>query len=566
MWLNFFLELSKVYKKRLIFLFLIMIFSIIFDVLSIGSIFPLISFIVTDNYKYLKFFDVPNNEFFKSDETSIYLLAITIIFILFLTKNLFLLLFTKINSNFIAYLTIYYQEKILSKILNKNYKFFIEKNSAFFLREFNNEIKVITTGFIQPILDISLNVLTLMGFIILLSFIDLNMTITSITLGFVFFLIFTLSLKKKFIFFGNQRRIQNLKIINYIKQLFEGIRELKIYNKENAFLLDLKKSWNRLANQSVKKNILTILPKLTFEILLVFSILIFFYYVENPKTLIPKLSIFVLIMLRIIPNVNSLIKSLQKINYSEVALNNLINYFIKDKKKSLKIINFKKKIELKNINFSYDEKKNIFKNLNIKISKNSCIGIKGLNGSGKSTFVDLISGLLKPNSGEIFIDEKKYEDLENTNWLSKFGYVQQKLFFFEESLKFNITLEKNIKKIDNTKLNRIIKQIKLDEFIEQRGLNLDDILSESAFNISGGQAQRIGIARALYNSDGLLIFDEAFNSLDDDNINILAEIINELKINHTIFIISHINNPLRICDEIYILNNKEIKKINDFNL
>lgn len=561
MWLNFFLELSKVYKKRLIFLFFIMIFSIILDVISIGSIFPLISFIVTENYDYLKFFDFSKNALFKLDEKNIYLTAITIIFILFLTKNLFLLLFTKINSNFIAYLTIYYQEQILFKILKKNYSFFLEKNSAFFLREFSNEIKIITSGFVQPILDISLNILTLVGFLILLSFIDLNFTIISIILGFVFFLIFTLTLKKKFIFLGNQRRIQNLKIINYIKQLFEGIRELKIYKKENAFLLDLKKSWYRLANLAVKKNILTILPKLTFEIFLVFSILIFFYNVDNPQSLIPKISILVLIMVRIIPNVNSLIKSLQKINYSEVALNNLINYFIKEEKKSLEIIKFKKKIELKNITFSYDNKKKIFENLNIIIPKKSCIGIKGLNGSGKSTFVDLISGLLKPNSGEIFIDEKKYNDLDNTNWLSKFGYVQQKLFFFEETLKFNITLEKDIKKINHKKLNKIIKQIKLDEFLKQRRLTLDDILSESALNISGGQAQRIGIARALYNSDGFLIFDEAFNNLDDNNIDIISEIINELKINHTILIISHINNPLRICDEIYVLENKKIKKL-----
>ena len=561
MWLNFFLEISKIYQKRLIFLFFIMIFSVIFDVISIGSIFPLISFIVTENYDYLKFFNFSKNAFFKLDGKNIYLTAITIVFILFLTKNLFLLLFTKINSNFIAYLTIYYQEKILFKILKKNYYFFLEKNSAFFLREFSSEIKIITSGFVQPILDISLNIFTLVGFLILLSFIDLNFTIISIILGFVFFLIFTLTLKKKFIFLGNQRRIQNLKIINYIKQLFEGIRELKIYKKKNDLLLDLKKSWYRLANLAVKKNILTILPKLTFEIFLVFSILIFFYNVDNPQSLIPKLSILVLIMLRIIPNVNSLIKSLQKINYSEVALNNLINYFIKKEKKSLEIIKFEKKIELKNITFSYDNEKKIFENLNIIIPKKSCIGIKGLNGSGKSTFVDLISGLLKPNSGEIFIDEKKYNDLDNTNWLSKFGYVQQKLFFFEESLKFNITLEKDIKKINHEKLNKIIKQIKLDEFLKQRRLTVDDILSESALNVSGGQAQRIGIARALYNSDGFLIFDEAFNNLDDNNINIITEIINELKINHTILIISHINNPLRICDEIYVLENKKIKKI-----
>ena len=561
MWLNFFLELSKFYKKRLYFLFFIMILSIFFDVISIGSIFPLLGFIVTENENYLNIFEFSKSGSFLFEQNNLYLTAITIIFILFFLKNLFLLFFTKINSNFLAYLTIYHQEKILFNILRKKYDFFVKKNSAFFIREFNSEIKLITSGFIQPILDISLNVLTLFGFLILLSFVDLNLTIISIILGSIFFLIFIFSLKEKFKFLGSQRRDQNLKIINYIKQLFEGIRELKIYKKENAFISDLKKSWYRLANISVKKNILTVLPRIVFEILLVGSILAVFYNIENPQHLIPKLSIFVLIMLRIIPNVNMLIKSVQKINYSEAALNNLVNYFAKEVVKDEKIINFKNKIELKDVFFSYDNKKNILKNLNISIPKNSCIGIKGSNGSGKSTFVDIISGLLKPTTGKILIDEIDYESLDNTNWVSKFGYVQQKLFFFEETLEFNITLEKNKKNINYDKLSNIIKQIKLDEFLNQRKLTLNDTLSESAINISGGQAQRIGIARALYNSDDFLIFDEAFNNLDKHSINNLTEIIDGLKNNYTILVISHIDEPLELCDQIFILENSQIKKI-----
>ena len=561
MWLNFFLELSKFYKKRLYFLFFIMILSIFFDVLSIGSIFPLLGFIVTENENYLNIFEFSKSGSFLFEQNNLYLTAITIIFILFFLKNLFLLFFTKINSNFLAYLTIYHQEKILFNILRKKYDFFVKKNSAFFIREFNSEIKLITSGFIQPILDISLNVLTLFGFLILLSFVDLNLTIISIILGSIFFLIFIFSLKEKFKFLGSQRRDQNLKIINYIKQLFEGIRELKIYKKENAFISDLKKSWYRLANISVKKNILTVLPRIVFEILLVGSILAVFYNIENPQHLIPKLSIYVLIMLRIIPNVNMLIKSVQKINYSEAALNNLVNYFAKEVVKDEKIINFKNKIELKDVFFSYDNKKNILKNLNISIPKNSCIGIKGSNGSGKSTFVDIISGLLKPTTGKILIDEINYESLDNTNWVSKFGYVQQKLFFFEETLEFNITLEKNKKNINYDKLSNIIKQIKLDEFLNQRKLTLNDTLSESAINISGGQAQRIGIARALYNSDDFLIFDEAFNNLDKHSINNLTEIIDGLKNNYTILVISHIDEPLELCDQIFFLENSQVKKI-----
>ena len=558
--LDSFIRLSSFYKFRLIGLLIIMIASILFDVLSIGSVFPLINFIMTQADDHLALFD-SINKIFHFDKNDLFLVSISIIFILFIFKNLFLLIYTKISSNFIAYLTIYHQEKILLNMLGKDYSFFSKKNSSYFLREFQIEIKLITSSFIQPILGIILNILTLLGFTILLYFIDAKLTLATLIIGFLFFLIFVFGLKKQFVFFGNQRRIQNLKIITYIKQIFEGIRELKIYKKENIFIHDLKKSWFRLANLSVKKNIFTVLPRILFEILLVFIILIVFFKLENPQNFIPKLTIFVLIMLRVIPNINLLIKYIQQINFSDSAIKDLIQYFEKKKSEKLKNVVFNKNIKIKDVSFKYQEDLKIFQNLNIEINKNSCIGIKGSNGSGKSTFVDIISGLIKPLSGKILIDGVSYDDLNNEKWISKFGYVQQKPFFFEESLEFNITLEKDQGKIDRDKLNEIVRIVSLDDFLLDRKSNLSEKLMESATNISGGQAQRIGIARALYNSTEIIVFDEAFNNLDQDAMNTFLKIINSLKKNHTIIIISHIEEPFKECDEIYEIEDMKLNKI-----
>jgi len=558
--LDSFIKLSSFYKLRLIGLFIIMIASILFDVLSIGSVFPLINFIMTQADDQLALFD-SINKIVHFDKNDLFLVSISIIFILFLFKNLFLFIYTKISSNFIAYLTIYHQEKILLNMLGKDYSFFSKKNSSYFLREFQTEIKLITSSFIQPILGIILNILTLLGFIILLYFIDAKLTLATLIFGFLFFLIFVFGLKKQFVFFGNQRRIQNLKIITYIKQIFEGIRELKIYKKENIFIHDLKKSWFRLANLSVKKNIFTVLPRLLFEILLVFIILVVFFNLENPQNFIPKLTIFVLIMLRVIPNINLLIKYIQQINFSESAIKDLIQYFEEKKSEELKNVVFNKNIKIEDVSFKYQEDLKIFQNLNIEINKNSCIGIKGSNGSGKSTFVDIISGLIKPLSGKILIDGVSYDDLNKENWISKFGYVQQKPFFFQESLEFNITLEKDQNKIDRDRLNETIKIVSLDNFLLDRKSNLNEKLMESATNISGGQAQRIGIARALYNSTEIMVFDEAFNNLDQDAMNTFLKIINSLKKNHTIIIISHIEEPFKECDEIYEIADKKLNKI-----
>ena len=558
--LDSFIRLSSFYKFRLIGLLIIMIASILFDVLSIGSVFPLINFIMTQADDHLALFD-SINKIFHFDKNDLFLVSISIIFILFIFKNLFLLIYTKISSNFIAYLTIYHQEKILLNMLGKDYSFFSKKNSSYFLREFQIEIKLITSSFIQPILGIILNILTLLGFTILLYFIDAKLTLATLIIGFLFFLIFVFGLKKQFVFFGNQRRIQNLKIITYIKQIFEGIRELKIYKKENIFIHDLKKSWFRLANLSVKKNIFTVLPRILFEILLVFIILIVFFKLENPQNFIPKLTIFVLIMLRVIPNINLLIKYIQQINFSDTAIKDLIQYFEKKKSEKLKNVVFNKNIRIKDVSFKYQEDLKIFQNLNIEINKNSCIGIKGSNGSGKSTFVDIISGLIKPLSGKILIDGVSYDDLNNEKWISKFGYVQQKPFFFEESLEFNITLEKDQGKIDRDKLNEIVRIVSLDDFLLDRKSNLSEKLMESATNISGGQAQRIGIARALYNSTEIIVFDEAFNNLDQDAMNTFLKIINSLKKNYTIIIISHIEEPFKECDEIYEIEDMKLNKI-----
>ena len=558
--LDSFIRLSSFYKLRLIGLLIIMIASISFDVLSIGSVFPLINFIMSQADDHLALFD-SLNKIVHFDKNDLFLVSISIIFILFLFKNLFLLIYTKISSNFIAYLTIYHQEKILLNMLGKDYSFFSKKNSSYFLREFQIEIKLITSSFIQPILGIILNILTLLGFTILLYFIDSKLTLVTLIFGLLFFLIFVFGLKKQFVFFGNQRRIQNLKIITYIKQIFEGIRELKIYKKENIFIHDLKKSWFRLANLSVKKNIFTVLPRILFEILLVFIILVVFFKLENPQNFIPKLTIFVLIMLRVIPNINLLIKYIQQINFSESAIKDLIQYFEQKKSEELKNVVFNKNIKIEDVSFKYHEDLKIFQNLYIDINKNSCIGIKGSNGSGKSTFVDVISGLIKPSSGKILIDGVSYDDLNKENWISKFGYVQQKPFFFEESLEFNITLEKDQSKIDRDKLNKSIRIVGLDDFLLNRKSNLNEKLMESATNISGGQAQKIGIARALYNSTEIMVFDEAFNNLDRDAMNTFLKIINSLKKNHTIIIISHIEEPFKECDEIYEIADKKLNKI-----
>ena len=202
------------------------------------------------------------------------------------------------------------------------------------------------------------------------------------------------------------------------------------------------------------------------------------------------------------------------------------------------------------------KKKEIFKDLNIIIDKNSCIGIKGESGSGKSTLIDILCGFLDINKGKILIDNEEKKIYESQSWLEKISYIQQSVYIFDSSIFTNISLEKEIEKIDKNLVNKILNKLNMIEFNNDDKISLGELGSK----ISGGQAQRIGIARALYRESEILIFDESFNSLDQKNHKIILDLINKLKKNKTIIIISHNNKDFLPCDKIYEIKNKKIIK------
>ena len=202
------------------------------------------------------------------------------------------------------------------------------------------------------------------------------------------------------------------------------------------------------------------------------------------------------------------------------------------------------------------KEKEIFKDLNIIIDKNSCIGIKGESGSGKSTLIDILCGFLDINKGKILIDNEGKKIYESQSWLEKISYIQQSVYIFDSSIFTNISLEKEIEKIDKNLVNKILNKLNMIEFNNDDKISLGELGSK----ISGGQAQRIGIARALYRKSEILIFDQSFNSLDQKNHKIILDLINKLKKNKTIIIISHNNKDFLPCDKIYEIKNKKIIK------
>ena len=308
------------------------------------------------------------------------------------------------------------------------------------------------------------------------------------------------------------------------------------------------------------------MSNITLEIYFIISILLvcaIFYknQIQFGQTLI-ALGIFIAVGLRLIPSINKIFICLQNLKYKKSTFKLINKELIKNeslkKEKYNKKILFKDKIELKKISYKYPGKKNyIFKKINLMIRKNSVIGLVGKSGSGKSTLLSLITGLIEPSSGGIFLDNKNIRK-NLISWQNSIGFVPQKPFVIDETFIENIAFGIDRREIDKSKLFKCLSLVNLSNFKNKIKFG------ESGKKISGGQIQRIAIARALYSSPKILIIDEGFNALDDKN---SSRILNKLKTLDNVFciiIVSHNLRHLKNCNYIFEVKNKKIKKINNY--
>ena len=220
-----------------------------------------------------------------------------------------------------------------------------------------------------------------------------------------------------------------------------------------------------------------------------------------------------------------------------------------------------KKILIKDLDFSYNNKKKlIFKNLNLEIPSNSNVCLIGKSGEGKSTFADLVMGLLEPDKGDILLDGLSIKKFL-PEWKAQIGYIPQNIYLNDDTIRKNIALGLEENEINEQRLNKVVQLAELNEFVEKLPDRLNTIVGEKGVNISGGQIQRIGIARALYPDPRLLILDEATSSLDTVTEKKIVTQINKLKEKYTIITITHKKEVAQMCDVILEVKDNNIFKV-----
>ena len=548
-------------KVSFCFLLLLMLMSSILEIIGISFIIPLISSFLNSetvsNENINKFF----NYFKILDFNSIYNLLAIFLFIFFI-KFIFLIYFYYYQTKFIYNFKEKLSNKLFFNYLNKKYSL-VKKNSSTLLSNVINEVDFVT-NYLDSLSKLFLDIIIVFFLSVFLLYYNFYVSISIIVILLTFLLIYFTFFKDKIKMWGYQRFESTNKRIQYLTEGIKGNKTIKIFSSENYFyekFLEFNKIFKQI---SIKINFLANMPKVLLEFLGIISMLSVIVYAlksnYDQNYIIELLGVFLFAFFKIVPSLNRIIGNLQNMRYFNFS----VDLILKEKttydfsKDSGEKMLFQNEILVKIKNFIFENEENtnlnenyLIKNINLIIKKNDKIGIIGPSGSGKSTFLDIFSGLLALKDKAIVVDGNPINDNVH-GWQKNIGFVPQKTFIIEDTLRNNILFGYNTDKVDENNLQSILSKANLNKLIQRLPSGLDTIVKEDGINFSGGEIQRIGIARALIRQPKIIILDEATSALDIEN---EKEIIQDLiKIKDiTIISVTHRLSALIGFDRIYSL-------------
>tara|TARA_B100001063_G_C16767390_1_gene559510 strand:- start:1563 stop:3263 length:1701 start_codon:yes stop_codon:yes gene_type:complete len=483
--------------------------------------------------------------------------------LIFLSKNLILILANYFKYNILYMIKTKIADLLYDSYLKSNLIAIKQKNSSEISRNFITELNLTSHHFLNFANIFQEITITLFLFIVL-SLINFKLSIFLLIIICFFGVLINFSIIKKIKSYSKSSLKSRFLFLNSIKQNLESIKEIKVFGKysffKNIFLL----SFNSNEKSQIRISFFQELPRFILEIMFVLVIcLVLFLFINQDvagqTVLLGEMILFSVMIVRLIPSFNRLNHFINFHFQSKISKDIIFN----DLKKfnPLKVISNKKiknikidSIGLYKINFRYNENKEnkVFeiKNRTIKFEKNKITSLVGSSGSGKSTIINILCGLLEPKSGEYTVNKNKFGKLPN-QILKNMSYLPQQIFLLDETIIRNIAFGESNDQIDLKKINKIINEVGLRTFINKLPKKLNTKIGEKGGILSGGQLQRIGIARSLYFNKKIIILDEPTSSLDNQSSNKIIKILNKLKKNKIIIIVTHSNSVAKGSDKVY---------------
>ena len=563
--------LSRQERFRAILLLVMTLLMALIEMLGVASILPFIAVltnpeIIETNIILSTVYQTVKNFGIETKQQFLFVLGI-FVFILLIFSISFKVLTVFIQVRFQKMCEYNIAMRLLKRYLNQSYSWFLNRNSAVMGKSILSEVSSVVGKGIKPMMDLITNSFTTLVLFSLLFVVEPKLTFTAIiTIGLFYVLVYTfnLNLLKKIgkeIFEANEDRFK------ISTEAFGAIKEMKIGGLEEIYIKQFSKPSKNMTSNSALWAVLNQVPRFALEAVtfggMLLIILFFMSTTGDITKVLPIIALYAFAGYRLMPAMQKIYISFTSLRYVDPALDslyddlkNLKEEIQKEYKNSLKL---NKNICLKNIYYNYPKaSKTALRNINLNIPVNKTIGLVGSTGSGKTTTVDIILGLLEAQKGTLEVDGKVIDISNKRSWQLSIGYVPQQIFLSDNTVSANIAF--GVDDIDQEAVERAAKIANLHEFIiNELPLKYQTTIGERGVRLSGGQRQRIGIARALYHKPKVLVLDEATSALDNLTEKAVMNALHNSEKNITKILVAHRLSTVRDCDIIYLFDKGELK-------
>lgn len=542
-------------KKKLFVVIVVMFVTTLLEMASVGLVVPAISILLKsgENIQLGAF----SNTNLVDGHRQIYI-GLSILFSAFVLKGLFLIASAKMQSKYVFSLKAYFSLLLYKSYIGRTYDQLIQLNSSLMIKNITIETTALVDRALVPGFLVLTEILVIIGIGIVIVYLQPAASIFLLS-GLLVSMFFFIALTKPLLLkWGTLRQDYESMRVKVAQESILCIRDIILYNARPFFFGLYELYNNKAADIEGSELALQQYPKIFLEMFAVTLLGIYFIIQVSTNVssidIVTSIALFGAAAFRLMPSANRILNSIQSLRYStaviDVIVSNLELCGDGDLTDPGGTIRFDHIVQFSGVQYCYPfATKNVFENLNINILKYDCVGIVGRSGSGKSTFIDLLVGLIRPSKGDIFIDNINLLN-NSANWVSKIGYVSQKTVLRDTTIRENVAFGLADSEIDDSRVMKALESACLGELIATLPNGMEEPVGEMGVRLSGGQLQRLGIARALYKDPEVLIFDEGTSALDSRTEIEIMDSILALKGKITLIIIAHRVSTLQFCDRI----------------
>ncbi len=548
-------------KMRALLLFFAMVLGALLEMAGVGAI-P--AFVATlTNPDMLRDHPIGSSIlgwFGAETDAEITVLAGAVLAVVFVSKAAYLTALAWTTNRLVFGWQVSMAGRLLGHYLRQPYAFHLRRNSSELLHNTNNDAMGVVSGVVLPSLKIGMEVLTLTAIFALLLWVEPVTSLAALGILGGTSYVFARVVRTRVIRLGKEERIQREEMIRAVNEGLGGVKMTKVLGRESHFLGRFNEAARAFAEVGMIRSVLADLPRLVLEVVAVLGLLaVAAYFLASggeTETLVPVLALLAVSVARMIPAFNRIVHGLNMTRWGKASLDAVYADLIEsggEEGSSDAVPPLSEQICLDDVTFTYEgTEAPVLRHIDLEIARGEAVGLVGPTGSGKTTLVDLVLGLLVPTRGRVLVDGEDLTGRE-TGWRRQVGYIPQDIFLADVSIRENVAFGVRRDDIDDDAVWLALERAQLAEFVRSLPKRLDTAVGERGVRVSGGQRQRIGIARALYDEPEVLVMDEATSALDHETEQVVMAAIERLKGGRTLILIAHRLSTVESCDRVVLI-------------